>query len=124
MYTGNWPKGSKIGAMKEGERLLANPHLKGKTVGFLGNHGSFLISETVEEALFDTFNLERLAELQVHGMRDASPFRELAPPKVKELKQQYMRKREQMARDLYHHHIKQIAAPLAESPFRASCSHQ
>jgi hypothetical protein len=27
VYTGNWPKGSLMGAMKEGERLLANPHL-------------------------------------------------------------------------------------------------
>lgn len=68
VYTGNWPKGSLMGAMKEGERLLANPHLQNKTVNFLGNHGSFIISESIQEALFDTFNLERLAELQVPAM--------------------------------------------------------
>ena len=53
VYTGNWPKGSKVGAMREGERLMRNPHLMGKDIGFLGNHGTMQISASVEEALFD-----------------------------------------------------------------------
>ena len=53
VYTGNWPKGSKVGAMREGERLMRNPHLMGKDIGFLGNHGTMQISSSVEEALFD-----------------------------------------------------------------------
>ena len=69
VYTGNWPKGSKLGAMKEGERLMRNPHLAGKDIGFLGNHGTFQISSSVEEALFDCFNLERLAKLQAEHRR-------------------------------------------------------
>ena len=67
VYTGNWPKGSKLGAMREGERLMRNPHLMGKDIGFLGNHGTMQLSASVEEALFDCFNLERLAKLQAHN---------------------------------------------------------
>jgi ribulose-5-phosphate 4-epimerase/fuculose-1-phosphate aldolase len=52
---------------------------------------------------------------QVHAMRDATPFRELAPSKVIELQETYMAKRDDMASNLFHHHIVQIAAPLADA---------
>jgi len=111
VYTGNWPKGSAQGALKEGERLLANPHLQGKEIIFLGNHGSFLVASSVEQALFDCFNLERLAQQQVSAMMFATPFRELAPSKLLALKEQYKATRNQMATNHYDY-VTQIAAPL------------
>jgi len=39
VYTGNWPAGFKQGTMAEGERLLKAAGLRGKNIGFLGNHG-------------------------------------------------------------------------------------
>ena len=80
VYTGNWPKGSKLGAMKEGERLLRNPQLMGKDVGFLGNHGTMQISSSIEEALFDCFNLERLARLQVFAVISLTNFHSTCTP--------------------------------------------
>ena len=106
VYTGNWPQGSKLGAMKEGERLMQNPHLKGKDIGFLGNHGTFQISTSVEEALFDCFNLERLAKLQVAAMMHARPFRELSPSKVAMLKERYEKQRKQAASAHYRQYIR------------------
>lgn len=48
-------------------------------------------------------------------MRDAMPFRELAPGKILDLKQRYMKQREQIASNLYHHLLKSEAAPLPDA---------
>ena len=40
VYTGNWPMGSLLGSMSEGERLLRVPELKDKDICFLANHGT------------------------------------------------------------------------------------
>ena len=64
-------------------------------MGFLGNHGTFQFASSMEEALFDCFNLERLAKLQVTAMMHARPFRELAPTKVAMLKAKYEQNRQQ-----------------------------
>ena len=69
VYTGNWPVGSRQGTVDEGTRLLHSPALRGKRVGFLANHGTLLLSETIEEAVFDAVHLERLAWQQVHAMQ-------------------------------------------------------
>ena len=67
VYTGNWPEGSARGSMMEGERLLRVPELVGKDLCFLGNHGTLQIAPSIEQALFDCFNVERLCKAQAHA---------------------------------------------------------
>lgn len=45
-------------------------------------------------------------------MMHATPFRELAPAKVRRLREQYMPLREQLASNLFRHHIQHISQPL------------
>ena len=73
VYTGNWPMGHVLGSMSEGERLLAVPELKDKDICFLANHGTLQISSSIEEALFDCFNVERLCKEQVHKAMGPHP---------------------------------------------------
>lgn len=107
VYTGNWPMGSLLGSMSEGERLLRVPELRGKDLCFLANHGTLQISRSIEEALFDCFNVERLCKEQVHAMQYAAPFRELSPEQVEALKRTYERSRERMVANYYEKHVKE-----------------
>ena len=96
MYTGNWPMGTIVGSLSEGERLLRVPELKNKDMCFLANHGTLQISSSIEEALFDCFNVERLCKEQVHAMMYASPFRELTREQITSLRAKYERTRRAM----------------------------
>ena len=77
-YTGNWPKGTLLGSMSEGERLLRCPELIGKDLCFLANHGTLQISSSIEEAIYDCFNLERLCKEQAR--RRIAALRDRVPP--------------------------------------------
>ena len=107
VYTGNWPMGSLLGSMSEGERLLRVPELKGKDLCFLANHGTLQISGSIEEALFDCFNLERLCKEQVHAMMYASPFRELQPDQIASLHTKYEAMRASTVSNYYEKHVRQ-----------------
>ena len=115
VYTGNWPMGSIVGSMSEGERLLRVPELKDKDLCFLANHGTLQISRSVEEALFDCFNLERLCKEQVHAMMYASPFRELSTDQVQSLLVKYEATRDRMVTNYFDKHVKhnQEITPIA-----------
>ena len=66
-YTGNWPIGSRRGAMAEGERLLSVRALRNKTVGLLANHGLLVVAERVERALVYTLWMETFARQQARS---------------------------------------------------------
>ena len=104
VYTGNWPAGSLGGSMMEGERLLQVPELKGRTMCFLGNHGSLQISSSVQDALFDCLNVERLCKAQVHAMQ-SQHYREFGRSRVLDLKSRYEKVRQQLVLNHYNHQI-------------------
>lgn len=106
VYTGNWPMGHVLGSMSEGERLLRVPELKGKDICFLANHGTLQISSSIEEALFDCFNVERLCKEQVHAMMYASPFRELSADQVEALRGAYQKTRTSLVANYYDQRVR------------------
>jgi ribulose-5-phosphate 4-epimerase/fuculose-1-phosphate aldolase len=109
VYTGNWPEGSLQGSMMEGERLLRVPELVGKDLCFLGNHGTLQIASSIEEALFDCFNVERLCKAQVYAMQ-STRFRELGRDKALNLKARYEKVRDRSVMNYYQQHIAKDAS--------------
>ena len=105
-----------LSAPTQGERLLRVPELKDKDICFLANHGTLQISSSIEEALFDCFNVERLCKEQVHAMMYASPFRELSSPQIATMRGAYERTRASMVTNYYD---KQVGA--ADANARAWC---
>ena len=77
--------------------------------------GTLQISSSIEEALFDCFNVERLCKEQVHAMMYARPFRELGSDQVESLMAGYLKAKAGMLQNYYDTQIRQNAAirPLA-----------